>query len=322
MRKQTISMSINGKQIDAEVDARMLLVHFLREQQNLTGTHIGCDTSHCGVCTVDVDGHSIKSCTTLAVQCHGKSITTVEGLASGGVLHAVQLSFSQEHGLQCGFCTAGILISLEAFLREQPEPSEQALREVHAGERRETVTYFEDTLGRPPGRSDNPLREGVAQGTTDLIAGQIQMQFNSPATALAHMQAGRVRAIGVTTANRVSAVPAVPTINEAGLANTIARVKASWSKLPMEQIEEIQIQDGTLAGRPCRQIDLVNTEAARGKLEFHRTTVWFDMATGLLAGLDGHGWPAAGEKEGDLLESYHYHEFRPNPALPNHHFTR
>lgn len=112
------------------------------------------------------------------------------------------------------------------------------------------------------------------------------------------------------------------TINEAGLANTIARVKASWSKLPMEQIEEIQIQDGTLAGRPCRQIDLVNTEAARGKLEFHRTTVWFDMATGLLAGLDGHGWPAAGEKEGDLLESYHYHEFRPNPALPNHHFTR
>lgn len=112
------------------------------------------------------------------------------------------------------------------------------------------------------------------------------------------------------------------TINEAGLANTIARVKASWSKLPMEQIEEIQIQDGMLSGRNCRQIILVNTEAARGKLEFHRTTIWFDIATGLLAGLDGHGWPAAGEKEGDLLESYHYHEFRPNPALPNHHFTR
>lgn len=112
------------------------------------------------------------------------------------------------------------------------------------------------------------------------------------------------------------------TINEAGLANTIARVKASWTKLPMEEIEEIRILDGELAGRNCRQIILVNTEAARGKLEFHRTTLWFDLETGLLAGLDGHGWPSAGEKEGELLESYHYHDFRPNPALPNHHFTR
>lgn len=112
------------------------------------------------------------------------------------------------------------------------------------------------------------------------------------------------------------------TINEAGLANTISRVKASWSKLPLQQIGEISIEDGTLAGRACRQIILVNTEEARGKLEFHRTTVWFDLETGLLAGLDGHGWPAAGEKEGELLESYHYHDFRLNPALPNQHFNR
>jgi carbon-monoxide dehydrogenase small subunit len=133
MSKQKISMSINGKQIDAEVDARMLLVHFLREQQNLTGTHIGCDTSHCGVCTVDVDGQSIKSCTTLAVQCHGKNITTVEGLASGGVLHAVQLSFSQEHGLQCGFCTPGMLTRAYRFLQDNPNPTEEEIRAGMSG---------------------------------------------------------------------------------------------------------------------------------------------------------------------------------------------
>ena len=133
MSKQKIALAINGKKVEAEVDARLLLVHFLREQQNLTGTHIGCDTSHCGVCTVDVDGQSIKSCTTLAVQCNGKSVTTVEGLASGAVLHAVQLSFSQEHGLQCGFCTPGILMSAAELLANNSVPDEQTVREMLSG---------------------------------------------------------------------------------------------------------------------------------------------------------------------------------------------
>ena len=128
MSKQKIALAINGKKMETEVDARLLLVHFLREQQNLTGTHIGCDTSHSGVCTVDVDGQSIKSCTTLAVQCNGKSVTTVEGLASGAVLHAVQLSFSQEHGLQCGFCTPGMLMRAYRFLQDNPNPSEDEIR--------------------------------------------------------------------------------------------------------------------------------------------------------------------------------------------------
>jgi hypothetical protein len=92
--------------------------------------------------------------------------------------------------------------------------------------------------------------------------------------------------------------------------------------LPVEHIADIQIEDGSLGGRPCRHIVLTNSESARGTLEFQRTTLWFDAATGLLAGLDGHGWPAAGQKEGELLESYHYHNMRLNPALPNQHFTR
>lgn len=133
MAKHTVAMTINGKHIEAEVDSRLLLVHFLREQQHLTGTHIGCDTSHCGVCTVDVDGKSVKSCTSLAVQCAGKTITTVEGLANGGAQHAVQLSFSQEHGLQCGFCTPGMLTRAYRFLQENPNPTEEEIRAGMSG---------------------------------------------------------------------------------------------------------------------------------------------------------------------------------------------
>ncbi len=103
MSKQVVSMTINGKKVEEAVEPRMLLVHFLREKLNLTGAHIGCETSHCGACTVDIDGKSVKSCTILAVQCEGSDVVTVEGLAQGGVLHAVQEGFYQEHGLQCGF---------------------------------------------------------------------------------------------------------------------------------------------------------------------------------------------------------------------------
>src|SRR6202521_65 len=123
-----VSMTVNGKGRKAHVEPRMLLVHFLREQLNLTGTHIGCDTSHCGACTVDLDGQSLKSCTILAVQCDGGEVLTVEGLTKGGVLHAVQEGFYQEHGLQCGFCTPGMLVRAYRLLQDKPDPSEEEIR--------------------------------------------------------------------------------------------------------------------------------------------------------------------------------------------------
>ena len=105
MTKKLITVSVNGKKEEKAVEPRTLLIHFLREELNLTGAHIGCETSHCGVCTVDIDGQSVKSCTHLAIQCDGSEVLTVEGLANKGVLHAVQEGFYKEHGLQCGFCT-------------------------------------------------------------------------------------------------------------------------------------------------------------------------------------------------------------------------
>lgn len=107
MGKKLVGMTINGKKVEEAVEPRTLLIHFLREQLNLTGAHIGCETSHCGACTVDIDGKSVKACTHLAIQCEDSDILTVEGLANNGVLHAVQEGFYKEHGLQCGFCTPG-----------------------------------------------------------------------------------------------------------------------------------------------------------------------------------------------------------------------
>jgi len=133
MRKHSVSMTINGRKVEEMVEARILLVHFLREKLNLTGTHIGCDTSHCGVCTVDVDGQSVKSCTYLTVQCDGSDIKTVEGLAQGSTLHAVQQAFYQEHGLQCGFCTPGMLMRAYRFLQDNPNPTEEEVRAGMAG---------------------------------------------------------------------------------------------------------------------------------------------------------------------------------------------
>jgi len=128
MGKKLISVQVNGRQHEAAVEARTLLVHFLREELQLTGTHIGCETSQCGACTVDLDGRSIKSCTHLAVQCDGSEILTVEGLAVKGALHAVQEGFYQEHGLQCGFCTPGMLMRAYRFLQENPDPSDEEVR--------------------------------------------------------------------------------------------------------------------------------------------------------------------------------------------------
>ncbi len=128
MAKQIVKMKLNGQEIEQLVDSRTLLVHFLREQMNLTGAHIGCETSHCGVCTVDIDGESVKSCTHLAVQCDGCEVKTVEGLAEAGVLHAVQEAFYEEHGLQCGYCTPGMLMTSYRFLQNNPNPTEDEIR--------------------------------------------------------------------------------------------------------------------------------------------------------------------------------------------------
>jgi aerobic carbon-monoxide dehydrogenase small subunit len=128
MSKQMVSMNLNGRKIEEAVEPRTLLVHFLREKMNLTGVHIGCETSHCGACTVDVDGQSVKSCTHLAVQCGGSEIKTVESLANAGVLHALQEGFYKEHGLQCGFCTPGMLMRAYRFLQDNPNPTEAEIR--------------------------------------------------------------------------------------------------------------------------------------------------------------------------------------------------
>ncbi|MEY4014287.1 MAG: Carbon monoxide dehydrogenase small chain [Pseudomonadota bacterium] len=128
MSKKLVTMNLNGKAVEEAVEPRTLLVHFLREKMNLTGAHIGCETGHCGACTVDIDGQSVKACTHLAVQCEGSEVLTVEGLAQGGVLHAVQEGFYKEHGLQCGYCTPGMLMRAYRFLQENPNPTEDEIR--------------------------------------------------------------------------------------------------------------------------------------------------------------------------------------------------
>ena len=128
MTKKMIKMTLNGKEVEEAVEPSTLLVHFLREKMNLTGAHIGCETSHCGACTVDVDGQSVKACTNLAVQCDGSEVLTVEGLAQAGVLHAVQEGFYKEHGLQCGYCTPGMLMRAYRLLQENPDPTEDEIR--------------------------------------------------------------------------------------------------------------------------------------------------------------------------------------------------
>ncbi len=125
----TVSMTVNGQQVSREVEGRTLLVQFLREHLNLTGTHVGCDTSQCGSCVVHVDGKSVKSCTLLAVQATGAQVTTIEGLAKNGELHPVQAAFKEHHGLQCGFCTPGMVMSAVDLLQKNKSPSEHQIRE-------------------------------------------------------------------------------------------------------------------------------------------------------------------------------------------------
>ncbi len=128
-----VQVTINGEKHEAEVEPRLLLVHLIRDVLRLTGTHIGCDTTHCGACTVLLDGRPVKSCTVFAVQAHGREIMTVEGLEQNGTLHPVQEGFMQEHGLQCGYCTPGMLMTSYAFLKKTPNPTEEEIRWAISG---------------------------------------------------------------------------------------------------------------------------------------------------------------------------------------------
>jgi carbon-monoxide dehydrogenase small subunit len=133
MSTHSITVSVNGTKYDAQIESRLLLVHLLRENLRLTGTHIGCDTTHCGACTVLLDGTPVKSCTVLAVQAQGREITTVEGLAKDGALHPVQEGFWEKHGLQCGYCTPGMMMTSCALLARTKSPSEADIREAISG---------------------------------------------------------------------------------------------------------------------------------------------------------------------------------------------
>ncbi len=128
MKTHHISLTVNGQKVEADVEPRLLLVHFLREKLDLTGTHIGCDTTSCGACTVHLNGKPVKSCTVLAVQADGMNVRTVESLAQDGHLHPIQEGFHQMHGLQCGYCTPGMMMTTAALLEQNPNPTEEEIR--------------------------------------------------------------------------------------------------------------------------------------------------------------------------------------------------
>jgi aerobic carbon-monoxide dehydrogenase small subunit len=129
----TLTVTVNGEPRSAEVEPRLLLVHFIRQTLGLTGTHVGCETTHCGACTVLLDGVPLKSCTAFALQADGHELTTVEGLAAGAELHPIQVGFHEEHGLQCGFCTPGMMLTAKALLEENPSPSQEEIRWALSG---------------------------------------------------------------------------------------------------------------------------------------------------------------------------------------------
>jgi carbon-monoxide dehydrogenase small subunit len=134
MTKVPVSLTVNGKSVDSHVEPRTLLIHFIRDELHLTGPHIGCDTSHCGACTVDLDGKSVKACTMFAVQADGAAIRTIEGMAAAdGALHPLQEAFREHHGLQCGFCTPGMITRAYRLLQENPNPTEDDIRQGIAG---------------------------------------------------------------------------------------------------------------------------------------------------------------------------------------------
>jgi carbon-monoxide dehydrogenase small subunit len=133
MSKHTLTVTVNGQEQTGEVESRLLLVHFIREDLSLTGTHIGCDTTSCGACTVLLNGRAVKSCTLFAVQANGKNVETVEGVAQNGQLHPLQEGFWEKHGLQCGYCTPGMIMSAKYLLGQNPNPSEAEIRQAISG---------------------------------------------------------------------------------------------------------------------------------------------------------------------------------------------
>jgi carbon-monoxide dehydrogenase small subunit len=132
-RPVRVTVTVNGREESKEVEPRLLLVHFLRDTLGLTGTHVGCDTSNCGACTVLLDGESVKSCTVLAAQADGAQVTTIEGMANNGDLHPLQQAFWEHHGLQCGYCTPGMIMAAADLLQRNPQPTEEEVREGLAG---------------------------------------------------------------------------------------------------------------------------------------------------------------------------------------------
>jgi carbon-monoxide dehydrogenase small subunit len=133
MSRHNVTITVNGQSYTREIDARLLLVHFIREELQLTGTHIGCDTTNCGACTVLLDGVAVKSCTVFAVTANGKSVETIEGVAQNGTLHPLQEGFWEKHGLQCGYCTPGMIMSAKYLLSKNPDPTEEEIRRGISG---------------------------------------------------------------------------------------------------------------------------------------------------------------------------------------------
>jgi len=164
MTKQKITLNVNGQSVETEAEPRELLIHVLREQLEITGPHIGCETSHCGACTVDLDGRSVKSCTLFAVQAEGAQITTIEGLGNPDKLHVLQEKFREHHGLQCGFCTPGMITRAHRLLEENPNPSEEDIRFGMAGNLCRCTGYqnIVKSIAEAAKEINNPTEESVA----------------------------------------------------------------------------------------------------------------------------------------------------------------
>jgi carbon-monoxide dehydrogenase small subunit len=166
MMTQHVKLTLNGQAVEADIEPRLLLVHFIREVANLTGTHIGCDTTSCGACTVQINGVPSKSCTLFAVQMDGADIRTVEGLEQDGQLSPIQEGFFEEHGLQCGFCTPGMMMTAEAFLRDHPDPSEAEIRQAISGNLCRCTGYVNIVKSIQHAAQSMRERQAAPQGAT------------------------------------------------------------------------------------------------------------------------------------------------------------
>jgi aerobic carbon-monoxide dehydrogenase small subunit len=175
-----VSVTINGVKQTADVEPRLLLVHFLRDTLGLTGTHVGCDTSNCGACTVHLDGEAVKSCTVLAVQADGAEVTTIEGLGQENNLHPLQEAFWEHHGLQCGYCTPGMIMAAADLLERNPHPSEHEVREGLAGNLCRCTGYHNivkavlSAAEAGPGRVEVPTPAPAAAQTAEAVASEIK----------------------------------------------------------------------------------------------------------------------------------------------------